>query len=105
MACWRSAPQLRRPASRASDQARSEEHTSELQSLRHLVCRLLLEKKKTSQKHIERKHYVDPRTLKYFCMCGIFMIHLLLSCRRDTNRKKVTVSTQAAHTITGRTST
>src|SRR5262245_34255814 len=34
---------------------RSEEHTSELQSLRHLVCRLLLEKKKkkkqTTQKH------------------------------------------------------
>src|SRR5205814_10041503 len=28
-------------------QKRSEEHTSELQSLRHLVCRLLLEKKKT----------------------------------------------------------
>src|SRR5947199_2068696 len=28
------------------DQVRSEEHTSELQSLRHLVCRLLLEKKK-----------------------------------------------------------
>src|SRR5947199_2285258 len=30
---------------------RSEEHTSELQSLRHLVCRLLLEKKKTNQPH------------------------------------------------------
>src|SRR5262245_65396997 len=30
--------------------ARSEEHTSELQSLRHLVCRLLLEKKK--EQHI-----------------------------------------------------
>src|ERR1035438_10789461 len=29
---------------------RSEEHTSELQSLRHLVCRLLLEKKK-QKKH------------------------------------------------------
>src|SRR5258708_23602122 len=28
---------------------RSEEHTSELQSPDHLVCRLLLEKKKTSQ--------------------------------------------------------
>src|SRR5437016_6541336 len=28
-------------------QARSEEHTSELQSLTNLVCRLLLEKKKT----------------------------------------------------------
>src|SRR5205814_2763055 len=27
---------------------RSEEHTSELQSLRHLVCRLLLEKKKNA---------------------------------------------------------
>src|SRR2546429_6771472 len=29
--------------------ARSEEHTSELQSRLHLVCRLLLEKKKTSK--------------------------------------------------------
>src|SRR5205814_7116226 len=28
------------------ERLRSEEHTSELQSLRHLVCRLLLEKKK-----------------------------------------------------------
>src|SRR5262245_65348093 len=28
--------------------ARSEEHTSELQSLRHLVCRLLLENKKST---------------------------------------------------------
>src|SRR5262245_50472138 len=33
------------PVSNHSE-ARSEEHTSELQSLRHLVCRLLLEKKK-----------------------------------------------------------
>src|SRR5262245_62934590 len=33
----------------AIDKARSEEHTSELQSLRHLVCRLLLEKKKTQK--------------------------------------------------------
>src|SRR5258705_6110430 len=29
----------------ATSRPRSEEHTSELQSLRHLVCRLLLEKK------------------------------------------------------------
>src|SRR5258705_5993673 len=38
------------PPARASRRGfsflRSEEHTSELQSLRHLVCRLLLEKKK-----------------------------------------------------------
>src|SRR5438045_7386611 len=31
---------------RVCEHIRSEEHTSELQSLRHLVCRLLLEKKK-----------------------------------------------------------
>src|SRR5687767_15480267 len=30
--------------------SRSEEHTSELQSLAYLVCRLLLEKKKTTKK-------------------------------------------------------
>src|SRR3712207_8830115 len=30
---------------------RSEEHTSELQSRQYLVCRLLLEKKKTTQSH------------------------------------------------------
>src|SRR5258708_13150975 len=34
---------------------RSEEHTSELQSPDHLVCRLLLEKKKTN--------HTQPRTL------------------------------------------
>src|SRR6266404_7118835 len=34
---------------RASHRARSEEHTSELQSLAYLVCRLLLEKKKNNQ--------------------------------------------------------
>src|SRR3712207_8112445 len=31
--------------------ARSEEHTSELQLRQYLVCRLLLEKKKTSDRH------------------------------------------------------
>src|SRR5258705_8532994 len=36
---------------RAILDARSEEHTSELQSLRHLVCRLLLEKKKKNEKN------------------------------------------------------
>src|SRR2546422_6975537 len=33
------------------DGVRSEEHTSELQSRLHLVCRLLLEKKKKNKKH------------------------------------------------------
>src|SRR5262245_42201527 len=42
---------------------RSEEHTSELQSLRHLVCRLLLEKKKNreySQKHTAESAQLQP---------------------------------------------
>src|SRR5205814_7403814 len=34
---------------------RSEEHTSELQSLRHLVCRLLLEKKKKKKEKNKKK--------------------------------------------------
>src|SRR5437899_11439413 len=36
----------------SSTKRRSEEHTSELQSLRHLVCRLLLEKKKKKNTHL-----------------------------------------------------
>src|SRR5882724_13062334 len=42
VAAPRHSPRRRSPSPRT----RSEEHTSELQSLRHLVCRLLLEKKK-----------------------------------------------------------
>src|SRR5258705_12456622 len=38
--------QIERGVQSVIEQGRSEEHTSELQSLRHLVCRLLLEKKK-----------------------------------------------------------
>src|SRR3989441_11469191 len=38
-----------RPLARQSHQKRSEEHTSELQSLAYLVCRLLLEKKKKEE--------------------------------------------------------
>src|SRR2546428_8427638 len=42
------------------DEARSEEHTSELQSRSDLVCRLLLEKKKQSQARQDR-----PSTSQY----------------------------------------
>src|SRR5687767_13757687 len=41
--------QVKRPLTTA---ARSEEHTSELQSLAYLVCRLLLEKKNTTSDHL-----------------------------------------------------
>src|SRR5438045_6569035 len=58
-----------RGASRGASHSRSEEHTSELQSLRHLVCRLLLEKKKKKKqcKHEESKHqtHVSPGQRTY----------------------------------------
>src|SRR5262245_65247650 len=40
---------------------RSEEHTSELQSLRHLVCRLLLEKKKKNTNKATLTEYLTQR--------------------------------------------
>src|SRR2546425_6356324 len=42
-----------------SDENRSEEHTSELQSLAYLVCRLLLEKKKKKNQSISNYENVD----------------------------------------------
>src|SRR5262245_64961435 len=47
---------------RLHDPGRSEEHTSELQSLRHLVCRLLLEKKKKKTK-AEAKQANEKKTI------------------------------------------
>src|SRR5947208_13533752 len=44
--CWASATTARCSHPRPASSWRSEEHTSELQSPDHLVCRLLLEKKK-----------------------------------------------------------
>src|SRR2546427_5569875 len=41
-----SSPTSSKPSRPGADEARSEEHTSELQSQSNLVCRLLLEKKK-----------------------------------------------------------
>ena len=53
-------PELRVRLSEGLDQAvieiRSEEHTSELQSLTNLVCRLLLEKKKKKKKKKQRNN-------------------------------------------------
>src|SRR5258706_1111803 len=47
----------------SKDPTRSEEHTSELQSLTNLVCRLLLEKKKTIDRHLRDDHCDDPSGL------------------------------------------
>src|SRR3712207_7587644 len=48
----RCSPDRRR---RRPDRVRSEEHTSELQSRQYLVCRLLLEKKKTNSNTSDQK--------------------------------------------------
>src|SRR2546425_7097475 len=52
-------PRWKNPRGRRSGRNRSEEHTSELQSLAYLVCRLLLEKKK---KNVQRDHSAQTRT-------------------------------------------
>src|SRR2546422_7518459 len=52
----------------ARTETRSEEHTSELQSRLHLVCRLLLEKKKNKNKQHnsnEQDQYEQPRHQQY----------------------------------------
>src|SRR2546429_6640338 len=47
-----------RPSSYMPTVMRSEEHTSELQSRLHLVCRLLLEKKKQITKQLDAESYI-----------------------------------------------
>src|SRR5687768_17775006 len=47
-----------------AERARSEEHTSELQSRLHLVCRLLLEKKKKHRTRVKVKHGMQAAASK-----------------------------------------
>src|SRR3989441_5962220 len=84
---------------------RSEEHTSELQSLAYLVCRLLLEKKKKLRhqpRDCHRIHHLhlalggavigsDPRRSRGACeQCRLMMLladfALLLSCMKMQHR-------------------
>src|SRR5258705_7457866 len=62
----RAASSSTRSAGASNRATRSEEHTSELQSLRHLVCRLLLEKKKNEEpkrrRDRRRAGYTGART-------------------------------------------
>src|SRR2546429_5107973 len=54
--------------------ARSEEHTSELQSRLHLVCRLLLEKKKKQTYHVHSNviHSIAVQSPEYrVCYVGL----------------------------------
>src|SRR5258705_7464635 len=67
-------PRQQRHLSRIRAAVRSEEHTSELQSLRHLVCRLLLEKKKKTD---GLETYVQwPRTVNLeLSLILLIMLH------------------------------
>src|SRR5258708_29045199 len=49
--------------------ARSEEHTSELQSPDHLVCRLLLEKKKKTVQQLQKRNPLPTQSTK--CTGGL----------------------------------
>src|SRR5260221_1905307 len=51
--------------SRNTDLVRSEEHTSELQSHSDLVCRLLLEKKKSEKSIIGVRADTDKRSIQF----------------------------------------
>src|SRR5436309_7642533 len=49
----------------APERRRSEEHTSELQSRENLVCRLLLEKKKTKHNNTQSNRLTTDRLLSF----------------------------------------
>src|SRR5437870_8339631 len=56
------APPAAQEKPQREEQKRSEEHTSELQSRGHLVCRLLLEKKKNTRHHAVTRQVPEPAT-------------------------------------------
>src|SRR6266487_3994902 len=72
--CWRGSPRSPWPPSWSQpgsgwckrSSRRSEEHTSELQSPVHLVCRLLLEKKKKLRPATRQKKNIDKEDIKYY---------------------------------------
>src|SRR5205809_2772631 len=82
----RRAPRARRRGGGARlPAARSEEHTSELQSRLHLVCRLLLEKKKNN---ISYYHFLLPKSSsksKIF-LCSDHLTHLILKQPNHVSR-------------------
>src|SRR2546425_5112113 len=55
------------PTTASSTRVRSEEHTSELQSLAYLVCRLLLEKKKNSKTRLAHTEHTVYRHMTDHC--------------------------------------
>src|SRR5258708_13877016 len=88
-----------RPFSICCDAWRSEEHTSELQSPDHLVCRLLLEKKKMTDDYVglykqngrrivpvlAQLHSVNFNAVVFVSVCAVLRLPVRLTrtpCRR-----------------------
>src|SRR5688572_31602400 len=74
---WRGGPNFGTHTSHVSSDVRSEEHTSELQSQSNLVCRLLLEKKKTTT---NLKNYTRIPSILNSLPPTIFFSHIFQSC-------------------------
>src|SRR5690349_23886841 len=68
----------RRCADSPSTTSRSEEHTSELQSRRDLVCRLLLEKKKKYYHISQRLNHLQITILLFVDNLFLLVVHTLL---------------------------
>src|SRR5262249_58585624 len=81
----------------AATSMRSEEHTSELQSLTNLVCRLLLEKKKKKhkfeQKMVTKTNCVAAIALKH---TAVAIQHIAVGIERIDACEIVTCTTQQA---------
>src|SRR5258708_24676897 len=81
--------------------SRSEEHTSELQSPDHLVCRLLLEKKKyrtdhdsvstIGSSHLSESNYVGGQIIRSSFMeiegCTQYVLQISITRRYEDNRR------------------
>src|SRR2546425_6464572 len=81
---------------------RSEEHTSELQSLAYLVCRLLLEKKKRTN-HVKPVPHesTQPRLVQLRHMANLHAIHraVLSVVATQYHDSHVALSTRRCHTF------
>src|SRR5438876_5006749 len=78
---WRSrrAPRTYHKGRRGCKVGRSEEHTSELQSPVHLVCRLLLEKKKINRRLLDKISTQDTALNNFTEQVHLALLYNLLS--------------------------
>src|SRR3989441_2065321 len=94
----RTAPCSSRSRGSRSTKGRSEEHTSELQSLAYLVCRLLLEKKKKA-KNRKSTRLNSSHTLISYASLSLNnttkpISHVRLSARRTSRGAHILITTR-----------